>query len=78
VRNSGAATRKGRSGAGWDVVAKLSFAVMLLILAAGAYWTGLAVQSGNMVGTLTRFSAVAAAGAYYLLLFRTARTRHLR
>ncbi len=52
----------------------LSTGGLVLALCLGSWWTATAVMAGDVAGTLARFAVSIAAGMYYLILMRAART----
>ena len=67
--------RDRRAGVGWRTLSAVSLLIMVAVVCLGAWWTATAAHSGDTAGTLLRFSLASVFGAYYLMLYRTARLR---
>ncbi len=65
--------RDNRAGSGWNVVTVTALLTMVGVMVGGTWWTVSAYWSGNTAGTLLRFGLASFLGAYYFVLYRTAK-----
>ena len=64
----------GRSGSNpFSIESVVAVVGLVLALALGAWWTGLAVAEGMVGTTVFRFCVSVFGGCYYLVLYRIAR-----
>lgn len=62
----------------WSATALVAVVVMVGSVGVGAWYTAVAVIEGNVEAMLVRFVAASLLGAYFLVLFRTARSQSHR
>jgi hypothetical protein len=57
----------------WDITTAVALVAVLGSAVVGAWATAQSVIEGDVAGTVFRFGAASLLGAYYFVLFRTAR-----
>ena len=62
----------------WDITTAVALVAVLGSAVVGAWATAQSVIEGDVAGTVFRFGAASLLGAYYFVLFRTARRHDIR